>query len=68
VIRTFFIECQMLGLDFEEQLKKYREINIHNYPVVRISRSTNRKLKQKVDQIFGDKKIEYLKPPLPIKH
>jgi hypothetical protein len=68
VIRTFFIECQMLGLDFEEQLKKYREINVHNYPVVRISRSTNRKLKQKVDQIFNDKKIEYLKPPLPIKH
>ncbi|MGN7783772.1 hypothetical protein ACTJIJ_04570 [Niabella sp. 22666] len=68
VIRTFFIECQMLGLDFEEQLKKYREINVHNYPVVRISRSTNRKLKQKVDQIFSDKKIEYLKPPLPFKH
>ncbi len=65
VIRTFFIECQMLGLNFEEQLEKYRDINVYNYPVVRISRTTNRKLKQKVDQIFGDKRIEYLRSPNP---
>lgn len=68
VIRTFFVECQMLGLDFEQQLERYRAINIHDYPVVKISRSTNSKLKKKIDQIFSDKKVEYLKPPAPVKH
>ncbi len=47
VIRTFFVECQMMQLEFEEQLERYRSINIHSYPVVKIVANTNRRLKKR---------------------
>ncbi len=68
VIRTFFIECQMFALDFDQQLEKCRSINIGNYPIVRMSSNTNRRLKRTVDRLFGDKKVEYLKQPPATKH
>ncbi|WP_346237559.1 hypothetical protein ABDK00_000575 [Niabella insulamsoli] len=60
LISAFFMENQMLGLSFEEQLKRFRTIDLSTCPVVRISSTTNRRLKQKVDQLWGDKKVEYL--------
>ncbi|GAB3415365.1 hypothetical protein [Niabella aquatica] len=60
VIKNFFIENKMCGLSFEEEVQKFRNIDISKYPVVTIARNTNRRLKQVVDSFWGYKKVQYL--------
>ncbi len=62
LIRTFFIESKMMNLSFGEELVCFRKLNLEQYPVVKISKNTNFRLKRMIDKLFGDKKVAYIGP------
>ena len=62
LIRAFFIENKMRNLSWEEELDHFRQINLLQYPVVKISKNTNARLKRLIDKIFPDKKKAFLAP------
>lgn len=61
VIKKFFVENHMLGLGFDEELKRFANIDFSKHPVTKISKNTKRRLSAMLDRVMKDKKVEYIR-------
>lgn len=60
LITNFFVENYMMGLSFEEELRRFTQIDFSKHAVTKTVKNTNRRLKKTVDKLFSDKNQEYI--------